>query len=389
MPPLARRNLFHDKVRLAVTLTGITFAVVLVVVELGLFLGFSTTTSSLIDRSRADLWIASKHVPYIEQGAPFSERKLYQVRATPGVASAEKYIARFANWKRPDGGHESVQVVGFNLEQVPQLENSGRSADSSQAMGGPWNIIAGSVADLNQPDAILVDDLYWKKLGVTHVGEVFEINGYRARVVGATHGIRSFTTSPYIFTTFKNAQNFTNLREDQTVFLLVRALPGADLKQLQRDLQSRLRDVDVLTTSTFSNMTRVYWMFTTGAGVAVLLAAILGLVVGVVVVTQTIYATTMDHLREYGTLKAIGAPNSYVYRVILQQAGMSAVMGYAMGITVSVFVVHGAQQGGAAILLPWQMAIAIFGLTLLMCGVAAVVSINKVTHLDPAMVFRN
>jgi putative ABC transport system permease protein len=374
MPPIARRNLFHDKIRLAVTLTGITFAVVLVVVELGLFLGFSTTTSSLIDRSQADLWVASRHVPYIEQGAPFSERKLYQVRATPGVASAEKYIARFASWKRPDGGHESVQVVGFNIDQ---------------SMGGPWNIVSGSVADLKAPAAILVDDLYWKKLGITRLGQVFEINGYRARVVGTTHGIRSFTTSPYIFTTFKNAQDFTNLREDQTVFILVRALPGENLIELQRTLENRLLDVDVLTTSQFSNMTRSYWMFTTGAGVAVLLAAVLGLVVGIVVVTQTIYATTMDHLREYGTLKAIGAPNSYVYRVILQQAGMSAVMGYAMGIGVSLFVVHGAQQGGAAILLPWQMALAIFGLTLVMCGVAAAVSINKVTTLDPAMVFRN
>ena len=380
MPPLARRNLFHDKIRLAVTLTGITFAVVLVVVELGLFLGFSTTTSSLIDRSGADLWIASHRVPYIEQGAPFSERKLYQVRATPAVAYAEKYIARFAGWKRPDGGHESVQVVGFNFADP---------ADPQRAMGGPWNLASGSVADLNAPDAVLVDDLYWKKLGVTRVGEVFEINGYRARVVGTTHGIRSFTTSPYIFTTFKNAQDFTNLNEDQTVFILVRAAPGMNVQQIQHNLQSRLHDVDVLTTSQFSSMTRSYWMFTTGAGVAVLLAALLGLVVGIVVVTQTIYATTMDHLREYGTLKAIGAPNSYVYRVILQQAGMSAVMGYALGITVSMFVVRGAEHGGAAILLPWQMAALIFGLTLLMCGIAAAVSINKVTHLDPAMVFRN
>src|ERR1700734_4461919 len=98
MPPLARRNLFHDKIRLAVTLTGITFAVLLVVVELGLFLGFSTTTSSLIDRSRADLWIASRNVSYIEQGAPFSERNFNQVRATAGVASPEKFIVRFAIW---------------------------------------------------------------------------------------------------------------------------------------------------------------------------------------------------------------------------------------------------------------------------------------------------
>ena len=135
-------------------------------------------------------------------------------------------------------------------------------------------------------------------------------------------------------------------------------------------------------------MTRYYWMFTTGAGVAVLLAAILGLIVGFVVVAQTIYATTMDHLREYGTLKAMGAPNSYVYRVIMEQASISAVIGYALGMFVSFFVVRASQHGGAAILLPWPMAVGIFFLTLLMCIGAAFVSINKVTRLDPAMVFK-
>jgi putative ABC transport system permease protein len=129
-------------------------------------------------------------------------------------------------------------------------------------------------------------------------------------------------------------------------------------------------------------------MFSTGAGIAVLLAAVLGLVVGVVVVAQTIYATTVDHLREYGTLKAMGAANSYVYRVIVKQAVISAVIGYGAGMLVSLFVVHGSQQGGASILLPWQMGAGMFGLTLVMCVVAAVVSINKVTHIDPAMVFK-
>jgi putative ABC transport system permease protein len=129
-------------------------------------------------------------------------------------------------------------------------------------------------------------------------------------------------------------------------------------------------------------------MFTTGAGVAVLLAALLGLVVGVVVVAQTIYATTMDHLREYGTLKAMGATNGYLYRVIVEQAVISAVAGYALAMIVSVFIVHGSARGGAAILLPWPMAAAMLGLTIVMCTGAAIVSINKVTRLDPATVFK-
>jgi len=373
MPPLAQRNLFHDKVRLAVTLTGIVFSVVLIVVQLGLFIGFTTATSNLIDHSGADLWITSKNVPYVEQGVAFSERKLNQVRAVPGVADAQKIIAHWTQWKRHDGGEDSVQIVGINVDD--SLER-------------PWNLVQGRVEDLKSPDAIILDDLYKQKLGVTRVGEVFEIGGHRARVVGFTHGIRSFTTSPYVFTSFKNAQNYTAVREDQTLFILVKLAPGANLPQVRRQLLDRVKDVEVFTTAQFSRMTTFYWMFTTGAGVAVLIAAALGLVVGFVVVAQTIYATTVDHLKEFGTLKAMGAPNSYVYRVIIKQAAISAVIGYVLGMIVSLFVVHASQKGGAAILLPLPMAVGMFFLTLLMCVGAALVSINKVTRLDPAMVFR-
>jgi len=373
MPPLAQRNLFHDKVRLTVTLTGIVFSVVLIVVQLGLFIGFTTATSNLIDHSGADLWITSKNVPYVEQGVAFSERKLNQVRAVEGVADAQKIIARWTQWKRHDGGQDSVQIVGINVDD--RLEQ-------------PWNLVEGRVEDLKSPDAVILDELYKQKLGVTRVGEVFEIGGHRARVVGFTRGIRSFTTSPYVFTTFKNAQNYTGLREDQTMFILVKVAPGADLQRVRRELLDHVTDVEVFTTSQFSRMTTFYWMFTTGAGVAVLIAAGLGLVVGFVVVAQTIYATTMDHIREFGTLKAMGAPNSYVYKVIMKQAAISAVIGYVLGMIVSAFVVHASQKGGAAILMPASMAVGMFFLTLTMCVGAALVSINKVTRIDPAMVFR-
>jgi putative ABC transport system permease protein len=373
MSILAWRNLVHDKVRLGVTLTGIVFAVVLIVVEFGLFLGFTSTTSGLIDRSGADLWVIAKRVPYIELGLPFTDRKLSTVRATPGVAEAEKYVARFTEWQRPDGRRENVQIVGFNLDGT---------------LGHPWNVVAGSLQDLRAPDAIFVDELYREKLGVTHLGQIVELRGHRARIVGFTHGIRAFTTAPYVFTSFKNAQNYASLREDQTLYLLVKAAPGVAPADLKRALGARLTDVDVVTNAEFSQMTRFYWMFTTGAGIAVLLASVLGLVVGVVVVTQTIYATTMDHIREYGTLKAMGATNRYLYGVIAQQAVMSAVIGYAFGMTVSWFVVRGSEKGGAAILLPPEMVAGMLALTIAMCVMAALVSINKITKLDPAVVFK-
>lgn len=373
MPPLARRNLFHDRVRLAVTLTGIAFSVVLMVVQWGLFRGFSSSTTNVIDHSNADIWVTARNTAYLEQALPFNERKYYQVLATPGVAQATKYIVHWAIWKEPNGHSESVAIVG---------------CDPDVPLGRPWNLVAGDAPQLKEPNAVIVDRIYVTKLGAAAMGSRSEINGYRARVVGFTQGIHAFTTSPYVFTTFKNALDYTGFNDDQANFVLVKAAPGVDVKKLKADLQARLPDNDVYETAEFSAMTRHYWMFTTGAGVAVLMAAVLGLIVGVAVVAQTIYATTMDHIREYGTLKAMGAPNRYVLGVIMTQAALAALMGYAIGMTVSLFVVRGGESGGAYILLNWQTAVGLLFLTLAMCVTAAIVSVNKILSLDPAMVFK-
>jgi putative ABC transport system permease protein len=153
-------------------------------------------------------------------------------------------------------------------------------------------------------------------------------------------------------------------------------------------LRARLADVDVYTTAEFSWKTRFFWMFTTGAGLAVLTAALMGLIVGVAVVAQTIYAATMDHIREYGTLKAMGATNRYLYRVLIEQAVWSAVLGYSAAMIVAHFIVQASEKGGAVILMPWSMSIGMLVLAVVMCVAAALVSINKVTRIDPAMVFR-
>ena len=373
MSLLAVRNLFHDRVRLAVTLTGIIFALVLIAVQMGLFFGFVSTTSGIIDHTKVDLWITSHGVPFLEHAAPLSERKVYQVLATPGVAAAEKYILHLANWKRPDGSERGVLLVGFNPET---------------ARAAPWNVSAGQPENMRAADSVFVDNLYRRILGVSEVGHAAEMNGRRARIVGFTDGIRSFTTSPYVFTSFRNAQKYAGLRDDQTLYILVTAAPGVDPQALKRDIAARVQDVDVYTTREFSRKTQFYWLFTTGAGFTVLIAALLGWIVGIVIVSQTIYATTVDHIREYGTLKAIGASNGYLYSVILKQALLSAVAGYAVAMCFSYGIVYLSRNAGAAILLPLPMAIGMFVLALVMCASASMVSISTVTRIDPALVFK-
>lgn len=375
MALLARRNLFHDRIRFAVTLTGIVFALVLIIIQFGLFLGFTTTTSNNIDHSNADLWVVFHGVGYFDTSRMFSERKYYEVLATPGVQQAEKYIQNFANWKKPDGGMENIQVIGFH---------------PGSGLGEPWNVVQGDPMDVKQEDGVIVDELYKEKLGVAKIGDRVEIGDHRARVVGFTRGIRSFTTSPFVYTSFKNSLDYTRpeAKEDQVAYILVKAVPGVSAAELKKNLKARLSDVDIYTRDEFSRRTRFYWMFTTGAGLAVLTAALMGLVVGIAVVAQTIYAATMDHIREYGTLKAMGATNGYLYRVLIEQAVWSAVLGYALAMIVAHFVVQASEKGGAVILMPVSMSVGMLFLAVGMCVAAAMVSINKVTRIDPAMVFR-
>jgi putative ABC transport system permease protein len=370
---IAIRNLLHDRIRLVVTLTGIIFAVVLVAVQTGLFLGFTTTTTNVIDNSGADFWVTSRNVEYIEAGVPFPEKELYHARGVRGVEAAQKYIVRFGQWKKPDGADQSVEIIGF---------------DPDQPLGGPWNVAEGDVRSLKLPDTVMIDRFYAPKLGVTHLGQTVEIRQVRARVVGFTSGIRTFTTSPLVFTSYKNAQKYTDVDSNQMMYLLVKAVPGAPPEPLRQALTAALHNVDVLPTRVFSSRTNFYWMFGTGAGLTVIIAAVLGLIVGIVVVAQTIYAATVDHIREFGTLKAMGATNGYIYRIILQQAVISAIAGYAVAIVIASMVAYSSRSGGANIVLPTAVRAGLFGLTLFMCISAAMVSINKVTKIDPALVFK-
>jgi putative ABC transport system permease protein len=370
---IAIRNLLHDKVRLVVTLTGVVFAVVLIAVQSGLFVGFTSATSTVIDHTDADIWICARGMRNFDVTSPLPLEAYYQALTTPGVLEVRRLVVQFANWKKPDGGTESVEVVGFELPS---------------GMGKPWNVVAGSVDYLSLTDTVIIDEVYKGKLGVENLGDSVEIFGHRARVVGFTHGIRSFTTAPYIFCALPIAQTICNLRESKFTYVLVKTSPGVSVETVKRSLLEHVNGVDVFSRAEFSHKTQEYWMFTTGAGLALLIAAALGLVVGVVVVAQTLYATTMDHLGEFGTLRAMGASNGYIHRIIVIQALVSALAGYTLGISISFVIVQFSEKGGASILLPPWLAIGLFAVTLGMCVGASLISINKVTRLDPVMVFK-
>ena len=374
MVSIARKNLFHDKVRLAVALAGITFSVVLITVQVGVYLAFLSNASVLIDHTEADIWVTAHGLENFDFGRPFSEKKLYQVEEVPGVLWAEKYFLAFGYWKTPTGGQETVQMIGFNPETM---------------VGAPWNIVRGDPQDVKYFNSIFYDEAETNRLGDVPIGGETEINNHRVRVAGITRGAKSFIQSPYIFTSFKNALNLSYVSKGNTVYILVKVTPGYSIAEVKQRLKETVKDVDVYTSREFSKKTRDYWMINTGTGVALLSIAVMGVVIGTVIVANTIYTSTTEHLKEYGTLKAIGASNWHLYKIIIEQAVINSLIGYATGMCVSYFVIQAMKKGKLEVLLPWPVLVGVYFVTLAMCLGSSILSIYKVTKIDPALVFKS
>ena len=373
---LARKLLLHDRLRFAVAIAGVSVAVMLVLVQVGLYFGFMDTASSLIDASTADLWVGKAGNESFEFATPLDERAYYKVASVPGVARADRVLINFAQFKLATGGDLGVQVVG--IETTPGRE----------PMLAPWHVVAGDVRRLAEPGAIVIDRSEYDKLEIDRLGTTTEIAGVRAQVVAMTSGIRSFTTSPIVFTDLRSARSFMpGLGPDAVTYVLVKVAPGASVDEVRRKIDA-IPHLVAYPTHHMAARTRSYWSSRTGVGAGFFTTAVLGVIVGFVVVGQILYSGTLQYLREYGTLKAMGARNSAVVRVIVAQALISAALGFVVG-GVLAFGMRAAMAGAnlSVALFPSLYAVTLV-VTIAMCSLAALLSIVKVLRLDPASVFK-
>ena len=370
---LAWRNLTHERVRFVVMLVGIVFAVTLMAVQTGLLIGFIQTIALPIQATDAEIWVAGRGARSIDMAAMMPDRWRFQALSVPGVAAAGPYIHLYGRLKRPDGGTEMVLVVGFDL---------------ATKHAAPWNVVEGNVADLAVPDSIIVDRLYREKLGIERIGQVLEINGKRVRVVGFTDGIRTFTQTPHVFSDIKTARHLVDYGEDWLNYILVKVAPGADPAAVRARVAARMPETDVYLREEFARRSWMYWLIETGAGFSLLISSALGLLVGAVITAQTLYATTIDRLSEYATLRAMGAPNAYLYAIILLQAVIAAAIGCTLGLGIAGAIVWSARESSASLVMPFSLSAGLIVATCAMCSCAAVISIRKVMVLDPASVFK-
>jgi putative ABC transport system permease protein len=369
---LAFRNLFHDRIRLAVTLVGILFSIVLVAVQLGLYLGASKMITDNIDHAKADLWITVFGAKSFEDGGMLlTSRERHQALATPGVKAVIPLIVRFAEWRKPEGGSTRVVIVGTDAED-----------------GGlePFNLVHGTWEDIKAPEAVAIDKTYFNELGIKGLGDTAQVQNNRVRVRALTDGVRSFTQAPYTYVPLNRARSIFG-DSDGVTFYLVQLQPGANVEKVRQDLQGRLEGAEVLTQAEFRDRSLKQWLFRTGAGVALIGGALLGSLVGTVIVAQTLYSSTKDHLGEFATLRALGSSSGYIHKVILAQAGISAVVGYALGISIALTILVLSRNTALPMVMTPGLAFWLFTLTVGMCAISALSAIVKVTKIDPATVF--
>jgi putative ABC transport system permease protein len=388
MVVLARKNLFADLPRCIVALCAVMFAVTLLTVQTGIYNGFIRSTSLLIEESTADIWIASKEMAFLEVTLPLTYARLAQVRSVPGVARAEPIILRPALWRSPHDTLDAARVIGF---------------DPDGALFDPGNVRRAELRQLSQPYTFFADASQLRALD-TSVGEAGSISGYRARLIQVTRGTQSIVSPTFIYTSLETANAYapsalsfltpTNearpaplTDSDSITFILVAARDRNNLARLKSSLERAIPGSRALTKAEMVAMTRNYWLQRTSIGFALTLTALLGLIVGAVVVGQILYVSVSEHLKEYGTLRAIGAADPFLYGVIMRQAVYMAVLGYVPSLILSFLIAAIAADRGVVIQITALTAGVVFVLTLAMCIIAAAFAMQRVVRVDPAVAF--
>jgi len=379
-PPLGWAQLSHQKVRLLVALTGVAFADILIFTMLGfqeMFFEGSTFTHRHL---QADLVLISQRTEALYAGRPFSRRHLYQANAVEGVVSADPLYIKGARWVNPwDKKGTDVMVLAFDpARPVLDLPEVNEQLDQ-----------------IKLPNVVLLDRKSQPKLGpvaeTLKRGETVttEISGRRIKVGGLFTLGSSIFTDGHLITSDWNYLRLYGRDSLDTVDLGALTLePNVDLETVRQTLQTRLpKEVKVLTPKEFIRSEMVFWT-KRPAGVIFNFGAIMGAVVGIVIVNQVLYSDVNDHLPEYATLKAMGYSDRRLLGVVFQEAIVLALLGFLPGYGISLGMYDLlAFLTKIPLGMRFGVALQVFIATVTMCMISAAIAMRKLRSADPADVF--
>ncbi|HSO71167.1 MAG TPA: ABC transporter permease [Thermodesulfobacteriota bacterium] len=385
MYAIALKMLIGDRGKYLGIIMGLTFASLLITQQASIFTGLMTRTYGAIsDLAQPDIWVMDPKVQFIDDIKPLQDTELFRIRSVPGVAWAVPLYKGLLKARLEDGNYQICNVLGL---------------DDTTLIGGPPVMLAGSLSDLRRQDAIIVNDVgantrLAKPSPVPggrpvplRIGDTLEINDHRAVVVGICRVSRTFQSQPVVYTTYSRATTFAPRERKLLSFVLVKAQPGLDPQTLNRRIREQT-GLAAHTSQEFKDLTYDYFMKYTGIPINFGIAVGLGFIIGTAIAGQTFYNFTLENIRYFGTLKAMGATNGILLRMILLQALLVGSLGYGLGVGgASLF---GYLLGGTELSFRLTRDLLVFSGTAigLIIILSALLSIRKVMTLEPAIVFK-
>jgi putative ABC transport system permease protein len=375
--PYSVSMLWHERHRYTPAVFAVTFSALLIALQFGLLLGLLAVASRPIDRSRAHIWAGSREVPTLGFSHPIPDAWRARLDSQPEIVQTEPYLFGFANWHMKDGGLEMCYVIGTRLDD--------------DSLGVLTNLTPSMRALLTEPGAVVVNHSDLRYLGLARgVGETAELNGRRVRVVGVMTEVVSPGMMAGVFCSMRTAQELLPGLQSgsRTMYILGRCRDPEDVPRVVRRLREMYPDMSVIDSDEFSLRTQMHWLIKTRVGFAFGFAAILGLMVGAAVTSQTLYGATAASLREYAVLRALGIPRPKMKGMVLAKSfwiGMS-------GIALAVPLVLGAGQIAHMVHLELRLHLWLLAstaiLTLVMAMASGLVALRSLRLADPIVLLR-
>lgn len=375
---IALKMLLGDRAKYVMLVGGLTFASLLMTQQCAVFFGLLSWTTSHMRNMRASIWIVDPKVEQINEIKPMRDTDVNRVRTCSGVEFAMPLYTGVIQARMPDGSFKPVEMIGL---------------DSTTLVGRPPVVLSGKLADLRRPNTVMIDELAVERLSVGRpgklaIGDTFEINDREARVIGICKTDRHFFGYPYVFTTYEEALQFAPKTRKMLSMVLAEPKKGWSAAQTARAIERETK-LKAYTEAEFNQAT-VKWFFkNTGIPASFGTTIILGFLVGIAVAGQTFYSFVLENLRHLGALKAMGASNGLIARMLLAQAFTVGIVGYGIGVGLTaLFGFAVLKTGQPPFLLPYQLPLFTLVVILFICAFAALLGIRKIYKLEPAVVFR-
>ena len=373
---VALKMLFGDRAKYLMLLAGLTFSTMLIVQQGSIFWGLMTWSQSGVSNINAPVWVTDPNINQVDEVKPLADTAVTIVRSVPGVEWAVPLYKGLQRARLADGNYQQISLVGL---------------DSSTLIGRPSVILEGSIEELRAPDTVVLDQWAVGRLGGPEkikIGTVFEINDRKARIVGIASTQKSFQNIPFVYTTYERALMYTPPERRKLSYVLAKPVDGLSPEALSHRITTET-GLGAFTQDQFGWKTIQWVLENTGIGVNFGTTVLLGFLVGMAISGQTFYLFTVENLRQFGALKAIGASTGMLARMILLQSFTVGFIGYGVGVGLAtLFGVLVAAGGNLPFQETWPLLLGVFIALIGICSLSSAISIRKLAKLEPAIVFR-